>query len=123
LRAKSLDWSGFKMTAKSKDFDRLLLNSIDDALLSLGESARQSIYFHIENNFSVPRNQIPNNLQDFQFTLEKIFGVGARFIEILIMKNLYKKIDYPLTMNCNDQLEFIKYTQAAKETFLSHTSD
>ncbi len=109
------------MTTKSKDFDRLLLTSIDDALLSLGESARQSIYFHIENTFSVPRNQIPKNLPDFQMALEKIFGVGARFIEILIMKNLYKKIDSPLSMNSNAQLEFIKYTEAAKETYLSNT--
>jgi hypothetical protein len=111
---------GFKTTtAKAKDFDRLLLNSIDDALLSLGESARQSIYFHIENNFSVPRQDIPCNLEDFQLALEKIFGLGARFIEILIMKNLYQRINQPLTMENNDQMEFVKYTKAAKQTFIS----
>jgi hypothetical protein len=107
----------FKITTKSRDFDRLLLNSIDDALLSLGESARQSIYFHIENNFNVPRQQIPHNLENFQFALEKIFGVGARFIEILIMKNLYQKINCPLSMEDNEQLEFVKYMEAAKQTF------
>jgi hypothetical protein len=109
---------GFKITEKSRNFDRLLLNSIDDALLSLGESARQSIYFHIENNFNVPRQQIPYNLENFQFALERIFGVGARFIEILIMKSLYQKLNCPLDMEDNKQLEFVKYMEAARQTFV-----
>ena len=63
------------------------MEAIDEALSSLGESVKQSIYFHIENKF-VARNEIPENIEDFQGGLEKIFGAGAQFIEILIMKNL-----------------------------------
>jgi predicted RND superfamily exporter protein len=94
-----------------------LLIAIDEALSSLGESAKQSIYFHIETS-NVTRNKIPENIQEFQTGLEKIFGVGARFIEILIMKNLYAKIGQPLIMEKSEQLEFIEYVNTAKQSFL-----
>ena len=106
--------------AKTRDFDKLLLNAIDEALTSLGESVKQSIYFHIENKFCVARNDIPESLQDFQGGLEKIFGTGAQFIEILIMKNLHSRIGLPLKME-NEQLEFVKYVDAAKESYLKKT--
>ena len=106
------------MTTKTRDFDKLLLNAIDEALNSLGESVKQSIYFHIENKFSVARNEIPENIEEFQGGLEKIFGTGARFIEIMIMKNLHSKIGLPLLMEKSGQLEFVEYVDVAKQGFL-----
>jgi len=103
---------------KPQDFDSLLLTAIDEALLSLGESVRTSIYYHLERNFKVTQNAIPANLPQFQTALEKIFGLGARFLEILIMKNLYAKISCPLVMESKEELEFVKYVEAARQTFL-----
>jgi hypothetical protein len=110
------------LTTKTVDFDKLLLTAIDEALSSLGESVKQSIYFHIENTFSVSRDDIPENLDQFQGGLEKIFGTGARFIEILIMKNLHAKIGVPLTMEKRKQLEFIAYVDAARQGFIQKTA-
>jgi hypothetical protein len=109
------------LATKSREFNKLLVSAIDEALNSLGKSVRQSIYFHIENKFSVARNEIPENLVEFQGGLEKIFGTGARFIEILIMKNLHSKIGLPLKME-SEQLEFVKYVDATKEGFLKKTA-
>jgi hypothetical protein len=106
------------MAEESKDFDKLLLDSIDEALLSLGESAKQSVYFHLENSFKLTRRDIPQKLPDFQTAMEKLFGIGSRFIEILVMKNLYSKIGHPLNIKNNEQLEFIKYVKAAKRSFI-----
>lgn len=111
------------MVAKSKDFNELLLCSIDEALLALGESVKQSTYFHIEKRFMVSKEDIPENLSQFQYGLEKIFGLGARYLEILIMKNLYTKIGRSLTMHKNDQLEFIKYVDAARRNYLKNCHD
>ena len=108
---------GVRTLAKRSEFDKLLVSAIDEALTSLGESVKQSIYFHIENKFKVARNDIPENLEDFQGGLEKIFGTGARFIEILIMKNLHTKIGLPLKMD-SEQLEFVEYVGVAKRGFL-----
>ena len=103
-----------------REFDKLLVDAIDESLDSLGESVKQSVYFHIEEKFKVERNEIPRNLEGFQGGLEKIFGAGARFIEILIMKNLHSKIGLPLKMG-SEQLEFVEYVDAAKEGFLKKT--
>jgi hypothetical protein len=106
------------LTNRCKAFDELLLTAIDEALTSLGESVRQSIYFHIENKFCVPRQDIPDNLKQFQAALEKIFGAGARFIEILIMKNLHSKIGQPLEIKKESSLEFVEYVSAVEHSFL-----
>ena len=105
------------MRTQGTEFDKLLQSAVDDALTNLGESVKQAIYFYIEKQFHVPRNNVSENLKDFQFGLERIFGVGARFIEILIMKNLHSKIGRPLEIE-DDELEFSKYVNAAEESYL-----
>lgn len=104
------------MTAE--DFENVLLEAIDQALASLGDSAKQAIYFHIENKFDVARDEIPHSLEAFSKGLEKIFGAGARFLEILVMKELYKRIGEPLEWSESEQLMFAKYIAAARQSFL-----
>ena len=102
---------------KKKNFDEVLLEALDDALTSLGESIKHSIYFHLEKKFKLSKNEIPSRLKDLKEGLEKIFGVGAQFIEILIMKNLYKKIGKPLEWKEGTELAFLEYVSAARKTF------
>lgn len=108
---------GVRTLAKRSAFANLLVDAIDETLNSFGESVKQSIYFYIENEFKVARKDIPENLEEFQEGLEKIFGAGARFIEILIMRNLHMKIGLPLKME-GEQLEFVEYIGVAKRGFL-----
>jgi hypothetical protein len=111
----------FGQLAKRSEFDKLLVSAIDEALNALGETVKQSIYFHIENQFKVPRKEIPKNLDEFQGGLEKIFGAGAQFIEIQIMRNLHKKIGVPLKMGSKN-FEFVEYVGAAKRGYLEKAS-
>jgi hypothetical protein len=104
------------LASKKKAFEKLLSEAIDEALASLGESSRQSIYFHLENKFKIAKKDIPYHLKDFTDGLEKIFGLGAQFIEILIMKNLYEKIGKPLKWKENKEFSFIEYVDAAKSS-------
>lgn len=101
-----------------KAFDKLLLEVIDEALSSLGDSVKQAIYFHLENKFKIARDEIPQRVEDFAAGIEKIFGFGARFLEILIMKKLYEKIEQPLEWNENEELIFINYIAAARRSFV-----
>ena len=77
-------------------FFKMLGEAIDEAFSSLGESARDAIYFHLEKSFGIRNSEIPYRIDDFSNALEKIFGPGARHLEIMFMKNLYAKvkIDY-----------------------------
>ncbi|MDH5483450.1 MAG: hypothetical protein OEY22_11340 [Candidatus Bathyarchaeota archaeon] len=101
-----------------KAFDKLLLKAVDDALFSLGDSARQAIYFHLENKFEIAKKDIPANIEDFAEGIEGIFGLGATFLEILIMKNLHKKVGQPLKWDEGKELAFVEYVTAAKQSFL-----
>lgn len=100
-----------------KAFNKLLLEAIDDAFSSLGDSAKQSIYFHLETKFKVAKTDIPDQLEGFEEGLEKIFGVGSRFLEILIMRKLYEKIGCSLEWNEDKELVFIDYVKAAQRSF------
>jgi hypothetical protein len=111
------------LTTKSVSFDKILLRAIDEALNSLGESVRQAIYFHIENKFSVARDEIPENLLQFQGGLKEIFGAGAQFIEISIIKNLHMKIGCPQITVKNKKLEFAEYVDASKQGYLGNIQE
>ena len=78
---------------RQKKFNTLLLDSIDEALLSLGENARSSIYFHLETKFAISKKDIPDRVSDFSDALEQIFGLAASHLEILIMKYLNEKVN------------------------------
>jgi hypothetical protein len=74
-------------------FDSILLESIDQALLSLGENAKSAVYFHLTTKFAISGHNIPDRIDDFSEAIDQIFGRGARQLEILILKILNQKID------------------------------
>jgi hypothetical protein len=102
---------------KRENFEKLLMESVDEALTSLGESAKQAIYFHLEDKFKISKEEIPRRIEDFAEGIEKIFGLGAHFIEILIMKKLYEKIGKSLEWNEREELVFVNYVKAARQSF------
>ncbi|MGQ9624277.1 MAG: hypothetical protein ACUVT9_02785 [Candidatus Bathycorpusculaceae bacterium] len=101
----------------TKAFDKILLEAVDEALASLGDSAKQAIYFHLESKFKISKDEVPSNVDVFANGLEKIFGAGAKFLEILIMKKLYEKVGSPLEWDSSKELEFANYVEAAKRSF------
>jgi len=76
----------------AKSFREILLEVIDEALASLGENVKTSVYFHLEKTYKIRKQDIPSKIDDFSCALEQIFGLGARFLEIMFMKGLYLKI-------------------------------
>ena len=79
---------------KTMSFEELLLEAIDEGLSLLGESSKQAIYFDLEKNFKINRQDIPHKIEEFTDAIERIFGNGAKILEIRIMKCLFKKVGY-----------------------------
>jgi len=73
-------------------FDGILLEAIDDALISLGENTKTAVYFHLESSFNIERREIPERIADFSDALDRIFSLGARNLEVLFIRNLHSKI-------------------------------
>ena len=80
-------------------FEETLSDTIDEALTSLGESPRRLIYFHLGQDFVIPRQEVPKRVDDFSDVLERTLGLDDRQLEILIMKFSNKEI------SCQYELE------------------
>ena len=98
------------------DFEKLLLEAVDEQLTSLGESSKQALYFHLERGFNIKKQEIPQKTEAFVNAMEKIFGQGASYLEILIMKKLHSKIGFEIKLNAPD-LRFAEYVEAAKRCY------
>jgi hypothetical protein len=99
-----------------RDFERLLLEAVDEQLTSLGESSKQALYFHLERGFNIKKQEIPEKTEAFVDAMERIFGQGADYLEILIMKRLHSKIGLDVRLSAPN-LTFIEYVEAAKRRY------
>jgi hypothetical protein len=99
------------------DFEKLLLEAVDEGLASLGESSKQAIYFHLERSFNVKKKEIPHKIETFAKAIEKIFGLGANFLEILAVKKLYEKIGGVFEWHESTEFPFTRYVAVAKRVF------
>jgi len=106
-----------KKVQQGERFRKLLLEAVDESLSTLGETSKQAIYFHLQESFNIMKQDIPDKIDEFAFAIEKIFGEGAKLLEIQMMRSLHEKArdtlkQYPK----KDGLSFTQYVQA-HETF------
>jgi uncharacterized short protein YbdD (DUF466 family) len=109
---------------KSSKFNFMLLEAVDEALSILGESIKKSVYFHLDETYNIDRHEIPIKISEFSDSLEKMFGVGSRYIEILVIKQFYPKIQ--LTCDCQTNsltqgLSFKEYVELMRKEFSKHS--
>jgi len=89
----SLEYFNCTPNSAGTDFDRLLAEAVDESLSDLlGETVRKAIYLHFERQYSLPRNQIPNRLDDFCNALQNTFGSSTPTVGKTIAKRLYAKL-------------------------------
>jgi hypothetical protein len=99
---------------RTDSVDILLAESMDEALTDLlGRRAREAIYDHLERNYLVARNEIPDRLRDLFVVLDETFGKGSRTIGRVVAKRLYTKLGWELVDIPSYELE--DYLRVAKE--------
>jgi hypothetical protein len=72
------------------DFEKLMLEAIDEGLSFLGKSPKQAIYFDLEKTFGIRREEIHGRIEAFLQAIGNIFGAGC--LKILIMQRLHEKV-------------------------------
>lgn len=112
-----------ELSLSKRSFDKLLRKAVDEGLSSLGENSKHAIYFHLKKSFNIKKQEIPYKIEAFADAIEKIFGLGANFLEILIMKRLYEKVGQGFKMHRSKDLKFTKYVAAAKRSFLERGAE
>ena len=101
------------MAPMEKLVKQLLFDAINDGLLTLGESGRKAVYFHLQKTFSLEMEEIPEKPEVFAEGLRKIFGVGAEVIEKSIIKSLYQKLG--IEYSEKEDFNFLRYWNEAKQ--------
>jgi hypothetical protein len=102
-------------------FEKLLLDAVDEGLAWLGGArAKQMIYYHLENDFNIKRQDIPRKIEEFDDAIGKIFGDAGALLEIQIMKKLHKKVGnsfkYPPEL---ENLEFTEYIRTIRLSYFN----
>ena len=107
--SKASDYA--KNKRKKGSFGELVMETVDTVFSSLGESCKQAVYFHLKNRYNISRENIPERIEDFFDALEGIFGLGAKLIEIEIMKLLFSKVQ---TFKCSLKQEGLLFKDYLK---------
>ncbi|MEM3870977.1 MAG: hypothetical protein QXE05_00205 [Nitrososphaeria archaeon] len=101
----------------SDKVDRIILDAIDESLSVLGEKGKEAIYYFLEREYLIEKEDIPSNLQTFDECLRLVFGVGANIIEKYIIINLKKKAKIEITLD--PSLNFVETVEKIKEIIRS----
>jgi hypothetical protein len=86
----------YRITIKNKTpkvcFEKAFMEAVDEGLSFIGESAKQSVYFHLKESFGIDKSDIPFKVEEFTIALKQIFGLGSKILLIEIMKRFHEKV-------------------------------
>ena len=107
-----------RKTTGGTTFDTVLLDAIDEIFNSFGSPCKETIYFHLKNTFNLKKQDIPHRIQEFADALEKLFGEGAKFIELKIIAILHKKTPNFVYSPSLAELVFANYVSSLRRFYL-----
>jgi len=70
--------------------EKIVLQVIERGFDALGESPKQATWFCLKEKFGFNRKKVPENIEDFQEALQKIFGLGYDFLDELFRQYLHE---------------------------------
>ena len=95
-------------------FEDLVLETIEDTLTQvLGRTAANVIFFYLERNMGVRKEEFPRNIGGFCSCMAELLGPGAPVLEDLILKRLCSK----LQIQYNSKLTFEGHVNRLRKRF------
>jgi len=107
-------------------FNVYLVEAVDEAIRTLGEAVKNSLYQHLEQDFCMPKQEIATRIDEFDDIIHKIFGLGASRLEFKFIKNLDSKIhgnnngsecELSLSKWIGLEISFKQYVDAVRREF------
>ena len=103
--------------SKGRSFNVLFCEAVEEALSVLG-SAKDVVYFHLENAYNLKGEELAEKPEALCFTLKRILGSGARFIEHRILCNLFLKLGLEYEVGEVEKLpSFVKLICKARDEY------
>ncbi|MCL5877088.1 MAG: hypothetical protein M1540_04675 [Candidatus Bathyarchaeota archaeon] len=76
---------------EKKSFNGLFIESVDEVLTAIGNSIKIVLYLQLKNSYGISKDQIPDRVEDFMNALQSTLGVGARHIELQVIRQIQSK--------------------------------
>ena len=73
-------------------YETLINEAVDGGLSLLGESGKKAIYYYLEKDYNIKKDDMASNIQNFSKALDKTFGVGSVYLKNQIVRKFYEKI-------------------------------
>ncbi|MEM2341925.1 MAG: hypothetical protein QXX94_00530 [Candidatus Bathyarchaeia archaeon] len=78
---------------KIGEFGRIVVEAVDDGLSVFGETVKATLLLLIKERFHIDNHEISEKPKEFSSALRSILGNGGgKFVENLIVRNLYAKL-------------------------------
>ena len=95
------------------NFNSLLVECIHETILSLlSLQVAEALYAHLEDHYSIGRDEIPYRLETLLSTFEKIFGPSGRIVGKAIAKRFYSRLGLKFEEATTKTL--VEYVEQAK---------
>lgn len=69
----------------------------------------------LENNYDIKKGEIPFKIQEFADSIEQIFGVAARLVELYIIKSLHARCKGYVYRSLGGNFQFADYVLGLKQ--------
>ncbi len=100
-----------KNKLRGEEFNKILLESIDETLSILGESTKKTLLHFLKQKYRIGEKEIPENPRVFISGIREIFGeAGSTFLESRIIGSLYERLGLtaPLALSLEDAIKNAK---------------
>jgi hypothetical protein len=87
-----LQLSGKNQKPSETKFEATMMEAIDESLGSFGSLDKLEVYRHLENSFKIRKQEIPCKTEEFADAIGQMFGIGAKLVEIRIIKAVHKRV-------------------------------
>jgi hypothetical protein len=94
--------------------ENLITQAIDEVFSSFGNKVQQSLYELLEKGYGIKKEEIPTKTQEFQKSLEDIFGVASQLVEMKIIESLFAKVPNFAFMPKEQEFSFTEYIMSAR---------
>jgi hypothetical protein len=101
---------------RDTDYEAAITTAIDESLASFGNSFQQVVYFQLDSTFHVKKQEIPFRIQEFAAAIEELFGIGAKLIEMRIIKALHDRFEGFIYFPQNEDLVFAEYVESLRHS-------
>lgn len=97
-----------------KTFEELIVEVIDQVLLSLDPRVKNSFYSILKTDYNLDKNDIPYRIGDFVNALEEVYGISALLVEVAILKKVCQELPAFTFVVENAQLNLVDFLKSLK---------